>query len=552
MNKTIGIMAHVDAGKTTFAEQLLYHTRSIRQRGRVDHKDAYLDSHEIERARGITVFADQAVMQVGEDSFDLIDTPGHADFSAEMERALYIMDYAILVISAVEGIEAHTETVWELLRSREIPVLIFINKTDRPGADAEQVLREVRTRLAVDSADARSIAAGRMIDEALAAHVAEREESMLDRYMAECWELEQWRKPLRKLFAMGRLVPCLSGSALQDEGVTDFLRVLSFFAGSDAGEEAAAAASIETQAAAGDCSSEPFGGRVYKIRHDANGVRITFLKVTQGTLKVRDELHTGRAAEREKVTQLRIYSGSRYEIVNEARVGQLVAVTGLSGAEAGDGLGALSGQARLGCALTPALSSKVMIQPALQPREALNIFRLLDAEDPALNVSWNEQTQDIQLQVMGLIQLEVLVQLVRTRFGLEVSFGAPEILYKETIELPVIGSGHFEPLGHYAEVHLQLAPGEPGSGLQLRNGCHVDQLALPFQRLVLQHLQEREHHGVLTGAPVTDMTITLLNGRAHNKHTSGGDFREATLRALRQGLEKTACLLLEPYYTVNS
>ncbi|WP_046214491.1 elongation factor G [Paenibacillus wulumuqiensis] len=534
MNKTIGMLAHVDAGKTTFAEQLLYHTRSIRSRGRVDHQDTFLDHHEIERARGITVFAGQAVMQYGDSVYYLLDTPGHADFSAEMERALRMMDYAIVLISAVEGIEGHTETIWQLLREYRIPTFFFINKMDRIGADADRVLQEIRVLLTPDAADlTRSWQPGQIepVDEQLQTFLAERDEALLDAYLDGRMTAADWEQAMTRMIRECRLYPCMHGSALQDEGIAPFLEQLDRLTVTEYDEQL------------------PFAGQVYKIGHDSSGTRITYIKALQGTLRVRDSLtYTSLSAEtlEEKITGIRIYSGEKYRSADSVTAGELFAVTGLTGAGPLTGLGDYEGKQPFH--LVPALTSRVNYPPEQPIREVLRIFRELEAEDPSLGVTWEEQLQELHIQVMGAIQLEILEKLLLDRFRLAVTFGPPEILYKETITRPVTGYGHFEPLRHYAEVHLQLEPGEPGSGIVFRNACHPDQLAVGYQNLVGQHVLEREHHGLLTGAALTDTVITLLTGRAHNKHTSGGDFREATYRAIRQGLEQTDNIVLEPYY----
>lgn len=530
MNITIGLLAHVDAGKTTFAEQLLYHTDSIRSRGRVDHRNAFLDSHELERARGITIFADQAVMAGRSATFYLIDTPGHVDFSAEMERVLQVMDYAVVIVSAVEGVESHTETVWRLIKERRIPAFFFINKTDREGADADAVLAQIRRELTPDAVPLQgSLADG--VAEETAVMAAERDEELLEAYMEGKADEPMFVKTLAKLVKEAALYPVMSGSALLDEGITAFL------------------ANLELLAHTAYDASSPFAARVYKIRHDRQGTRLTYLKLLQGKLAVRDEIaYKDESGEliREKVTSIRICNGDKFAAANEAEAGQLVAVTGLSAAAAGDGLGAL--EERLRYELEPALKSKVIFDPSYPLRDVLRCFRMLDAEDPSLGVEWEETLQELHVRVMGAIQLEVLEEVVKERFGMAVTFGQPEILYKETITQGTVGYGHFEPLGHYAEVHLRIEPAPRGSGVTFVNGCHADDLSTGYQNLIGQHVLEKPHRGLLAGAPLTDVVVTLLTGRAHNKHTSGGDFREATLRALRQGLEKTPGMLLEPVY----
>jgi ribosomal protection tetracycline resistance protein len=530
MKKTIGILAHVDAGKTTFSEQLLYHTQSIKQRGRVDHKDAFLDSHDIERQRGITVFADQGMFSYRDSQYYLIDTPGHIDFSPEMERAIQVMDFAIIIISAVEGIEGHTETVWELLRKYEVPTFFFINKTDRIGADVDRVLEEIRINLTEDVCEiTESYDDGEMRDD-LIEFIAERNESLLDYFMDNGYQKDLWLKTMQEMINACQLFPCTSGSALQDIGIDGFLEMLDQL--------------TTTQYE----NNQPFSGTVYKIRHDQNGTRITFIKALSGSLKVRDELMYGNVEKSniEKITQIRSYSGNKYITVDNAEAGELFAVRGLSMTEVGDGVGQI--QEKSSYEMVPTLKSKVNFESTVNIREALQYFKQLDSEDPSLNVTWQEKFQEIHIHVMGKIQLEVLEEVVWDRFQLRVTFTEPEILYKETISSQVIGYGHFEPLGHYAEVHLKVEPGTRNSGIAFENKCHADDLTVGNQNLIKHHLFEKEHHGILTGSPITDVKVTLLTGRAHNKHTTGGDFREATIRALRQGLEKATNILLEPYY----
>ncbi|KOR76325.1 GTP-binding protein [Paenibacillus solani] len=532
MKKTIGIFAHVDAGKTTLAEQLLYITNTIQERGRVDHQNAYMDRHDIEKERGITVFADQATMLFNGSTYYVMDTPGHVDFSPEMERAIAVMDAAVVVISAVEGVEGHTETVWQLLRKHNVPTFLFINKIDRVGANAARVLAEIRSELTEDVC---MITEEDMLHEgvwqtSLIEAVAERDEQLFDVYMEQGYEPSRWLKAMTAMIKRGQLFPCFSGSALQNVGVTHFLHQLDLLTETDYDPGAA------------------FAGRVYKIRHDDQGARLTYIKALGGTLRVRDELTYSAGGETitEKVTHIRMINGGRLIAADQVQAGDLFAVTGLTAAAAGDGLGTLSD--RTVYELVPTLKSKVHFDSSIHPKDMLRGFRLLDAEDPSLSVQWDESAQAIHIHVMGLIQLEVLERIVFERFGYQITFGEPEILYKETITEAVVGCGHFEPLKHYAEVHLQLAPGERNSGIVFENACHPDMLPVNYQHLVAQHVGERDHHGLLTGSPVTDLKITLLKGRAHNKHTHGGDFREATYRALRQGLEKTTNRLLEPYY----
>lgn len=530
MNKTIGILAHVDAGKTTFSEQLLFNTNSIRQRGRVDHQNAFLDSHEIEKRRGITIFADQAEISFNGSIYYLIDTPGHVDFSPEMERAIQVMDYAILIVSAIDGVEGHTETVWQLLQKHKVPTFFFINKTDRENADPQRVLEEIRSTLNSDAIDVTDTFQDGVMSDELVEFIAERDEVLLERYMDSGYVADAWINTLKQLVNSRQLMIGCHGSALKDEGLMEFFELIDQL--------------TETHYE----NNSDFAAQVYKIRHEASGQRITYLKILSGRLHVRDEIGyeaSGRNM-REKTTQLRRYTGEKFTAVDAAGAGELIAVTGLSEAVIGNGLGAASSASSF--LATPALQSKVEFPSTIHPKEMLKVFQFLDAEDPSLRVAWDEHFQEIHILVMGVIQLEVLGQIVEERFGFTVSFEPPKILYKETIVQPVMGYGHFEPLRHYAEVHLKIEPAPRGSGITLANECHADDLSTGNQNLILHHLQEREHHGILTGSSLTDVQITLMTGRGHNQHTSGGDFREAAYRALRQGLEKAENRLLEPMY----
>ncbi len=530
MKKTIGMFAHVDAGKTTLAEQLLYHTKTIRQRGRVDHQDTFLDTHDIEKQRGITVFADQAMFSYNKSTYFLIDTPGHVDFSPEMERAIQVMDYAIVIISAVEGIEGHTETVWRLLQKHHVPTFFFINKIDRVGADSARVLEEIRSNLTTDVIEITETLTQGQMKEDLIEFIAERDETLLGTYMDTGYQPKVWLETMMKQVKEKIIFPCASGTALQDIGVNSFLEKLDLLTTTNYQSE------------------DPFAGQVYKIRYDEKGTRITFIKALSGTLKVRDELNykDGENLLVEKITQIRIYNGSKFKPVDQASAGDIFSVTGLSTASAGDGLGTLKEKAEY--EMVSALKSKVNFDSSMNVKDVLRYFKMLDAEDPALNVTWEERTQEIHIHVMGIIQLEVLIHVIKERFHFDVSFDEPQILYKETIGSEVIGYGHFEPLGHYAEVHIKLEPAARNSGISFESVCHTDHLPVGTQNIIRNHLFERDHHGLLTGSPMTDIKITLLTGRAHNKHTSGGDFREAAFRALRQGLEKANNILLEPFY----
>ncbi|WP_394548445.1 GTP-binding protein [Priestia aryabhattai] len=529
-NKTIGIAAHVDAGKTTFSEQLLYHTKSIKQRGRVDHKDSFLDTHTIEKERGITVFADQGTFSYNGSTYYLIDTPGHVDFSPEMERSIQVMDYAIVILSAVEGVEGHTETVCQMLQKHRVPVFFFINKIDRVGADPERVINDIKHNLTPDVFDITSELVDGSLSEELIEFTAEKDEEFLDAFMEGKNDQAYWKAAMQKLIQANQIFPCACGSALQDIGIESFLEKLDLLSETHYSQE------------------EAFSGRVYKIRHDENGMRITFIKALSGTLQVRDEVAYEKNGElyEEKITQIRAYNGSTFKNVNEGSAGELFAVTGLTSASVGDGLGTLKESRSY--ELLPTLKSKVVFEPSVHPKEGIKPFQLLDAENPSLHVTWEERTQELHIHVMGAIQLEVLEKLIKERFNINVQFEEPEILYKESIQNTVMGYGHFEPLKHYAEVHLKIEEAERNSGITFENACHADDLSVGYQNLVRQHIFEKPHHGLLTGSPITDLKVTLCTGRAHNKHTSGGDFREATYRALRQGLEKAKNIVLEPYY----
>ncbi|WP_342509973.1 translation factor GTPase family protein [Sporosarcina sp. FSL K6-2383] len=526
MYKTIGILAHVDAGKTTFSEQLLYHTNSIKQRGRVDHKDAFLDSHAIEKERGISVFADQAIISYNNSTYTIIDTPGHVDFSPEMERAIQVMDYAIIIISASDGVEGHTETVWQLLRKHQVPTFFFINKIDREGTDVENILQEIRINLSEDVCDLTTAFHEGIMQEELIEFIAERDEALLETYMETGYDETLWLQAFKNMIRDNKVFASASGSALKDIGIAEFFTKLDVLTGTsydDSGE---------------------FAAQVYKVRHDDNGNKVTFLKSVGGTLHVREEVHYGELAE--KITQIRIYSGNKFKAVDQIHAGELFAVTGLTNASIGDGVGALKEKVTFD--LIPTLKSKVVFDASIHVKEMLRCFNLLDAEDPSLRVFWDEHFQEIHVHVMGIIQLEVLKVIVKERFQFTVTFDEPKILYKETIATTVNGYGHFEPLRHYAEVHLKIEPADRNSGISFDNVCHANDLSIGNQNLVRHHVFERDHHGLLTGSALTDVKITLLTGRGHNEHTSGGDFREATRRALRQGLEQAHNLLLEPYY----
>lgn len=531
MYKTIGILAHVDAGKTTFAEALLYATNSIRKKGRVDHKDTFLDNHGVEKERGITVFSKQAVFQYKDATYYLIDTPGHVDFSSEMERSLLIMDYAVIIISAVEGIQGHTETVWKLLQKHSVPTFFFINKIDREGADVKRVVEEIRKTLTKDVCYLTGNLHDDKISEEIIEFIAQRDEELFERYFNAEYDKDLWLRAMQRLIKENKIFPAFSGSALKDIGIAEFIEQIHNLTITDYKEEG------------------PFLGRVYKIAHDEKGMRTTFIKALGGKLKVRDRIPMDKntsGLEEEKVSELRIYHGNKYESVGEVTAGQVFAVMGLKEKMAGSFIG--SHQEETPYQKVSPLKSKVLFDSKINPREVLRLFKMLESEDPSLFVTWDEKFQAIHIHVMGPIQLEVLKEIVKERFLLDIAFGDCEIIYKETIKGEVIGAGHFEPLGHYAEVHLKLTESKRGSGISFESICHVDDLNIGNQNLVKTHIHERQHHGLLTGSALTDVKVTLTKGRAHIKHTSGGDFREATYRALRQALEKAENILLEPYY----
>lgn len=523
---TMGILAHVDAGKTTLSEGILYTCKAIRKLGRVDHQDAFLDTNTLERNRGITIFSKQAECTLGEFGITLLDTPGHVDFSAEMERTLQVLDYGILVINGADGVQGHTETLWRLLSRYQIPVFLFINKMDQPGTDREALLAEVKEKLDANcvefSAD--------QTDEEWKEQVAVCDEQVMEAYL-EGEEIS--REQIRQMIRERKLFPCYFGSALKMTGVEEFLDDLKLRI-------------RETS------YPETFGAKIYKITRDNQGERLTHMKITGGTLKVKSVLSNGRPGEtgegiwQEKVNQIRIYSGEKYTMVSEVKAGTVCAVTGLTATYPGQGLG--SEQASDMPVLEPVLSYRIGLPTEVNVHQALLQLRQLEEEEPLLHIVWNETLGEIYAQVMGEVQIEILKSLIKERFGMAVTFDEGNIVYKETILEPVEGVGHFEPLRHYAEVHLLLEPGETGSGLIFAADCSEDVLDRNWQRLILTHLEEREHKGVLIGAPITDMKITLLTGRAHIKHTEGGDFRQATYRAVRQGLRKAKSQLLEPYY----
>ena len=519
MRKTIGILAHVDAGKTTFSERVLYLTQAIRRVGRVDHQDAFLDSHALEKKRGITIFTGLAHFTMDGDTYYWLDTPGHVDFTAEMERAVSIMDYAVLIISCAEGVQSHTETVWQLLKAYRVPVFVFLNKLDRVGADPARVMHQMERRLSADLLDLRHFQyQGRFSEEETEA-IAERDEALLERLFDGGFDQARWLDALRRQVGARQCFPVMAGVALEGKGIEEFLRVLS------------ALTKAEYD------STGPLEACCYQVRHDPQGQRIVFLKLLSGSLHVKDELPDG-----QKINELRLYHGDRFRQVETALAGDIVGIPGLEGIHPGDPVGT---DRKSVFHSEPMMVAEVLWdEHAIPAFRMMQVLRILEDEEPTLTVA--EQQGHILLQVMGKIQLEVLREQLDMRFGYAVSFGPTRVLYKETIASSAIGVGHYEPLRHYAECHLRLVPTAPGSGITFRSLCHVDTLALNWQRLIAAHVAEKQHKGVLTGAPLTDVCVELLTGRAHQKHTEGGDFRQATYRAIRNALMHAESVLLEP------
>ena len=527
MNKKrlcIGILAHVDAGKTTLSEAMLYTCGVIRKLGRVDSRDAFLDTYEMERERGITIFSKQAMLRTDDLEISLLDTPGHVDFSAEMERTLQVLDYAILVVSGMDGVQGHTRTLWKLLERYQVPTYLFINKMDQQGTDPAGLMTEIKEKLSDNCTDF-----GTEDKSSIYESAALCEETLLNQYL-EQGEISD--RDIARLIVERKIFPCYFGSALKMDGVKSLLD------------------GIRNYGMCPEFGTE-LGARVFKILRDTQGSRLTYVKITGGALKVKDVLsylpknaEDGQIAE--KVNQIRIYSGEKYETVDVAEAGCICALTGLTGTYPGQGLGMEKDSPEP--VLEPVLTYQMILPQEVHPAAFLPKLRMLEEEDPMLHVLWSEELQEIQVQVMGQVQLEILQRQIKERFDVLVVFGAGKIVYKETIADRVEGIGHFEPLRHYAEVHLILEPGEPGSGMQFILGCSEELLDKNWQRLILTHLEERTHRGVLTGSPLTDVKITVAGGRAHLKHTEGGDFRQATYRAVRQGLMQAQSILLEPYY----
>lgn len=518
---TVGITAHVDSGKTTLAEAMLYRTGKIRKLGRVDNGSSSLDTDTIERSRGITIFSHQAELNTGETHITLLDTPGHIDFSAETERTMRVLDYAVLVISGTDGVQSHTATLWKLLRRYEIPVFIFINKMDLTGADRKAVLENIQKRLSDCCTDFSGEISEIHEGAAMCA------DELMEKYLID-GELSD--DDIISAISERRIFPCCFGSALKMDGVDRFLSVLDRF------------------------TSEPerqneFGAKVYKISYDSKGSRLTHMKIMGGELRMREELTYVNAdgeSVKGKISSLRYYSGEKFRTAETAAAGEVCAVTGLVGTYAGQGIGCIKNSDR--AVLEPVMTYRALLPDNINIHDALKDLRRLEDEDPQLHIVWNEQLREIHVQLMGTVQLEVLTQLIMDKFGYMVNFEDGAVAYKETICTAVEGVGHYEPLRHYAEVHLILEPLERGSGLKFAADCSEDELDRNWQRLILTHLEEKTHIGVLTGSPITDMKLTLASGKAHLKHTEGGDFRQATYRAIRQGLRSAECILLEPYF----
>lgn len=509
----IGILAHVDSGKTTLSEAILHHTGAIRTLGRVDHKDSFLDNNDLEREKGITIFSKEARFETPLTSFTLLDTPGHVDFSSEAERTLSVLDYAILVISGSEKVQSHTVTLWRLLKKYNVPTFIFVNKMDISHYSTNDLLESLHSELNLGCVD---------FAEPDFEEIASSDEILMNLYLEEGVITE---KDIAYAIKRRNLFPVFFGSALKEKGVDALLDALDFYTLSP-------------------YASDNFGAKVYKITEDERGVRLTHMKITGGTLSARDELSKGSWSE--KVNEIRIYSGTKYKSAGTVCAGEVCAVTGLSKTFPGEGLGVEETAEAL--TQTPLFSYSVILPEGIDPLSAISTLKKLEEEETELNITWNEQTKEISLSIMGEVQLEVLKKLIKSRFDLDVEFTQGKIIYKETIRNTVEGIGHYEPLRHYAEVHVRLEPGKKGTGLIFDTDCSEEVLAKNWQNLVLTHLSEKRHKGVLTGAPITDMKITLVSGKAHLKHTEGGDFRQATYRAVRQGLMQAESVLLEPWY----
>lgn len=521
---TYGILAHVDSGKTTFAEQILYHTKVIRKKGRVDHKDSYMDFNAIEKERGITVFSEQAYYMYNGNQYFFIDTPGHVDFQSEMERTAGILDYAVLLISGTEGVQSHTETLFRVLKEYNIPVFIFINKEDRDGFNKESAVKEIKEKLSEDIIDLSNYTG--IPDETMIETAAGKDEELLKKYVEDKVKPEDWEQSAAALIKKRELIPLLTGSALMDQGIDRFLWIFDRLTKSDYEQR----------------QQDTLEAYIYKIRYDEKNTRLSCLKILKGTIKVKEEI----LPYHEKINQIRLYNGEKFVTVSTAQAGDLVSLTGLNKSGVGENIGDCRKNRPF--YLYPVLKAGIIQKENMDKTKLLHAFHILEEEDPMLNCTWEETLKQLQIAVMGTVQMEILKQLVKERFCMEIEFETPEVVYKETIKNTVVGYGHFEPLRHYAEVELELSQGERGSGITFESKCPVDILASNYQNLIRTHVLEKEHKGILTGSALTDVKVTLLSGISHIKHTEGGDFREAVYRAVRQGLEKAEPVLLEPFY----
>ncbi|MEG2362465.1 MAG: TetM/TetW/TetO/TetS family tetracycline resistance ribosomal protection protein [Terrisporobacter sp.] len=538
MNKIIGILAHVDSGKTSLCEQILYHTNSIRKRGRVDHKDSYFDNNDIERQRGITVFSKEGNFTYKDSTYYLIDTPGHIDFSPEMERSLKMLDYAILVISGVEKVQPHSETIFNLLKENNIPTIIFVNKMDRDIAHEDEVITSLKEDLSENVFNVTEEFNNELSHEFIE-FIAERDEELLERFFEDNYDYELWMNKLKTLLHNGTIIPYILGSALYDKNVDVLLEVLHKLTETNYNEE------------------DKFAGSIYKNKYDENNQKLTFIKVQQGTIKIKDEilyLNNKKEIIKDKINEIRIYNGNKYIRKDVAKAGEIVGIKGIEESIVGNYIVSTDNETYLNNTMknnfniVPTLITKVIFNDEINIKDVYTYFKILENEDPSLNVFYNEDLKEISISIMGKIQLEILKEIIKDRFNIYIDFGPCEILYKESIKSMTIGVGHFEPLRHYAEVVLKIEPAKRNSNISFESEAHVDDISTGHQNLVKTHIFERPHKGILGGYELSDLKITLLTGKGHNKHTEGGDFRQATYRALRQGLENVKNVLLEPYY----
>ena len=535
MTTTIGIFAHVDAGKTTLSEQLLYSCGSIRQAGRVDKKNTFLDYNDMEKSRGITIFADEAHFQIGDNKYCIIDTPGHMDFSGEMERSILAIDCAVIVISSVEGVQSHTETIWKLLEKHNKPCIIFLNKIDREAADPDTVISYIKDSWKCNTVNISSAISEENIEDDIIEEFSLYDDEIMNDYFSGTLDTGKFFAKCRELVNNSTVFPVIKGSALNGTGIDLLKNILSVFFNDKCVKQN---------------DNDKFSGVVYKVRHDKNNTRITFIKVIKGTLKTRDEVKCIGLSNEEtiyKINDIRQYNGQKSCQIQSAAAGDLCAVTGLSEVKPGDIIGENAEKGR-GFSLIPLMGASVIYDKSINVHKMLSVLRQIEDEEMLLNVSFNEELQNINIEIMGEMQLETLKMIVIDRYDIDISFGESEILYRETINNRVVGCGHFEPLRHYAEAHLMLEKGARGSGITFNSVCPVDTLSQNYQNLIRTHVFEKQHKGVLTGSPVTDIKVTLLSGRSHIKHTEGGDFREAVYRAIRQGLMYAKSVLLEPWF----